>query len=734
MRPPLFGRAIIGPGIAGALRGPGVVGAIGAGASGGDPIAALFAVAGRTGWRYPLTLDTLFQDAAGTTPVTAPGDPVGLVLDTSKGLAGLSTMYRGLDIAPNYWIDATNGDDGNAGTSEGAAWASLNKITQALLLSGNAVRVRVKAGTYDKATDFVDVTTSAAFSAGTRLDIIFEPGCVVDGTTANGIAATNGFEFSTTSVTSTYIYGNGLSLRNFSEGTAASPNGFGNRANHVLYVYDVDVTNCDDGFSAHGNASMYLYDCTASNCEKSAYAHIENAQTFHYRCQFTGRAGASIGIGVNQSTLVAYFEDCIFVPISAGQTIGANRSEFVRCQLGTASLRLGGTESQNMVATDSFINFARDVNQVMTFTRCYGFASFRQRNGASLTMENCVIVGPASGLSNIFYSNFNPGAGSPHLIRDNIFETSSAAAFMAYDATNAGYVVAAGSEFFNNVLSGSAAFDADLVAADTGGTVIVDNVTADALIGAANTLNPNDYGYAAGSPAIGAGVGGGNSGFAVGEVVAAASQEVRGPAGVPGNHRTQSTALNRPTYQVDDDGKPYLAYNGSNSSMATASFAWGSDKATICVGVRKLSDAVGFGTLLEFSADSNTSNGTFALFAPATAGSASYHWQSRGTTRRQAVYTNAAVAAPVTNVITGLGDISGDRSTLRANSAQVAQDTIDQGSGNYGTNQIFWGARAGTSLFFNGREYPSIGINAALTASELAAVEAWVTARTGALG
>jgi hypothetical protein len=48
--------------------------------------------------------------------------------------------------------------------------------------------------------------------------------------------------------------------------------------------------------------------------------------------------------------------------------------------------------------------------------------------------------------------------------------------------------------------------------------VIVGNVSADALIGAANTLDPDDYGYAPGSPAIGAGVGGVNCGFAVGEI------------------------------------------------------------------------------------------------------------------------------------------------------------------------------------------------------------------------
>ena len=37
-------------------------------------------------WLDPSDLTTLFQDAAGTTPVTAPGQPVGLALDKSQGL------------------------------------------------------------------------------------------------------------------------------------------------------------------------------------------------------------------------------------------------------------------------------------------------------------------------------------------------------------------------------------------------------------------------------------------------------------------------------------------------------------------------------------------------------------------------------------------------------------------------------------------------------------------------
>lgn len=47
-------------------------------------------------WYDPSDLSTLFQDAGGTTPVTTDGDPVGLMLDKSRGLElGLEVLVNG---------------------------------------------------------------------------------------------------------------------------------------------------------------------------------------------------------------------------------------------------------------------------------------------------------------------------------------------------------------------------------------------------------------------------------------------------------------------------------------------------------------------------------------------------------------------------------------------------------------------------------------------------------------
>jgi len=183
----------------------------------------------------------------------------------------------------------------------------------------------------------------------------------------------------------------------------------------------------------------------------------------------------------------------------------------------------------------------------------------------------------------------------------------------------------------------------------------------------------------------------------------------------------------RSVFDVTEAGQPdlyYLSYDGSDDFLSTAPFAWGSDKATICAGVRKLSDAAGDRVIVEASANSDSTNGTFRLGTNA----ATFTWRSRGTVSAD---TSGAGAQPISAVLTGIGDISGDVARLRRTGVQVGEVLTDQGTGNFGTHSIFFGARAGTSSFFNGREYPSFGINRLLTANELSQLERWTAQKTG---
>jgi hypothetical protein len=140
-----------------------------------------------------------------------------------------------------------------------------------------------------------------------------------------------------------------------------------------------------------------------------------------------------------------------------------------------------------------------------------------------------------------------------------------------------------------------------------------------------------------------------------------------------------------------------LYFNGTSHFMTTPTITPNTDKAQVFAGVRKLSDAAN-SIFVELSGSSASNNGAFHAETRSTGG---YLFRSRGTTSRDAA-AFTGYDAPISNILTGLGDISGDLATLRIDGTQVAQNTDDQGTGNYLAYPMFIGARAGTSLFFNG--------------------------------
>ena len=199
--------------------------------------------------------------------------------------------------------------------------------------------------------------------------------------------------------------------------------------------------------------------------------------------------------------------------------------------------------------------------------------------------------------------------------------------------------------------------------------------------------------------------------------------------------RETNVGVGLPAYQAvvtstnyDSTGFPtYIKPNGSNQFMVTNSINFSStNKMTVWQGVRKLSDTP-FRMIAELSTiDSNP--GSFYMGVPASAG---YEFHSRGTLSR---YATAATGypSPLTNVLTGIGDISGDTVTLRINGAQVATSTGDQGTGNYGNYPAYFYARAGTTFFYNGHDYGSIARGAASTAAQITAGETYINSKTKA--
>ena len=422
----------------------------------------------------------------------------------------------------DYVIDAANGSDLNDGSSA-APWASLSKIGAGISSAGTVTRVKVVSGTYNKANDFILLEDAAS---GSHIDVTFEAGCIMDGATASAAANTSGIEANASGSTpfTLTVRGNGLIVRNYNYSVSgASPQGIGWAGpGVVINVHDVSVSNTIDGVSGHTGGHANLYNVTVENCGKWVIANVSASTMDCYDCAFraTGTESAGFATDSGSSGLTRFYDCEISCAVNPSTNWEMNNTEMHRTRFGTLTgsinvvYKSGGPAG--VLCEDSFINGRYQLFGAQTFRRCYGKFSGRVRNDTDVfTMENSVFVGPATGLPNMFYSNFNDGGGARLVLRDNIFEATSAAAFMSVDATNAGYLVAKASQMFNNVLDGAAAYDADLIAADTGGTVIVGTVTGDPLIGPANTLVQTDYAFpeGAGSPAENAATDGGNIGF-----------------------------------------------------------------------------------------------------------------------------------------------------------------------------------------------------------------------------
>jgi hypothetical protein len=176
--------------------------------------------------------------------------------------------------------------------------------------------------------------------------------------------------------------------------------------------------------------------------------------------------------------------------------------------------------------------------------------------------------------------------------------------------------------------------------------------------------------------------------------------------------RVTNDGVGLPAYQAvvtstdyDTTGFPYyLRFDGSDDSMATNTITPGIDKAQVFAGVRKLSDAAQ-AVVAEMSATIASNNGTFLLAAPDDA-SATFAFDSKGTTQVDAIASS--LTAPLTRVVTGIGDISGDTAIIRINGVQADQETSDQGTGNYLAYPLYIGRRNNATLPLNGRIYSLI--------------------------
>lgn len=196
------------------------------------------------------------------------------------------------------------------------------------------------------------------------------------------------------------------------------------------------------------------------------------------------------------------------------------------------------------------------------------------------------------------------------------------------------------------------------------------------------------------------------------------------------NHAYQTTSASRPILRQNAiTGAYYLEFDGSDDFLVTNSIDFtATDKVSLFAGVRKLSDAY-VGAIAEFSVNTNNNVGSFWLISPLSANANSVSFASRGSATT--VASIGLLSAPVSAVLRGVGDISGDNASVYVNANLGDKRVTDQGTGNYGNYPLYIGRRAGTTLPFNGHIYSLIGVGRLTTNDETIAIEKELAKRTG---
>ena len=107
--------------------------------------ASLFAAGEQGAWYDPSDFSTMFQDSAGTTPVTAVEQPVGLLLDKSKGLAlGAELVTNGDFSSSTGWTLGTGWTiSGGAASYDGTDAPNIIYQAAAVLAAGKSYRVSI---------------------------------------------------------------------------------------------------------------------------------------------------------------------------------------------------------------------------------------------------------------------------------------------------------------------------------------------------------------------------------------------------------------------------------------------------------------------------------------------------------------------------------------------------------------------------------------------------------------
>jgi len=204
-----------------------------------------------------------------------------------------------------------------------------------------------------------------------------------------------------------------------------------------------------------------------------------------------------------------------------------------------------------------------------------------------------------------------------------------------------------------------------------------------------------------------------------------------------GIHATQATSANRPTYQIHAEGYGYLQFDGVNDSLVTSTLNLSTtDKVTWSTGLL-VDNATSGSVAMEFSANTNTNEGTFYISAPSIVLDHGFALRGNSASPVFARVSDVPINNQNSDVATGILDIGKATKELelipRLNQTTITNinwtGAANAGTGNFGSYPLYLGARGGTTAFFNGHIYQVIIRGVTSTTDEIYKTERWIINR-----
>ncbi|MBI1173374.1 hypothetical protein GC209_18455 [bacterium] len=195
-----------------------------------------------------------------------------------------------------------------------------------------------------------------------------------------------------------------------------------------------------------------------------------------------------------------------------------------------------------------------------------------------------------------------------------------------------------------------------------------------------------------------------------------------------GNHLVQITAAQRPTYQIDATGRPYLAFDGVDDNLVTAAAIDLSAvfQTTMTVGCYRATDS--FAYVFSFGANIVTLPG-WALYS--LTGPTRFIAQHHGATAAASVARNVG-AAPNLNVLMAQSDLQAPNIYADLNNGSAGTSGAAVGGGTLGSDYFYVGRSGAGTGAFAGRIYGLIARCKISSGAKLDATRAYMNAKTGA--